>query len=47
MKKNRQLTVTILSKFLDFGKTTLLNHIFYNKEGLKVAVMAYNMIELE
>lgn len=35
----QKLPVTVLSGFLGFGKTTLLNHILHTKEGLRVTVV--------
>ena len=35
MTNNKKLPVTVLSCFLGSEKTTLLNHILHNKEGLK------------
>ncbi|TMP33717.1 zinc metallochaperone GTPase ZigA [Pseudoalteromonas rubra] len=40
------LPVTVLSGFLGAGKTTVLNHILSNREGLKVAVIVNDMSEI-
>ena len=40
------LPVTVLSGFLGAGKTTILNHILSNRDGLRVAVIVNDMSEI-
>ena len=42
----KKLPVTVLSGFLGAGKTTLMNHILRNEEGLKVALIVNDMAEV-
>lgn len=42
----KRISVTILSGYLGAGKTTLMNHILNNTEGLKVAVLVNDMSEI-
>ena len=45
-RDKRKLPVTVLSGFLGAGKTTILNHVLSNREGLKVAVIVNDMSEV-
>jgi G3E family GTPase len=45
-EEQRRLPVTIIAGFLGSGKTTLVNHILANQQGLKVGVIVNEIGEI-
>ncbi|MBD2868481.1 GTP-binding protein [Paenibacillus arenilitoris] len=46
MNERKKLPVTVLSGYLGAGKTTIMNHVLNNRDGMKVAVIVNDLSEV-